>query len=537
MTADYLSILGGIGMFLVGMKIMTAALRDAAGSNLRAVLTRFTTTPLRGVMTGTVSTAIIQSSSATTVMTVGFVGAGLLTMPQALGVIYGANIGTTATGWLVSILGFKLKLGSLAMAGLLLAGLADLLGRGRVARIGRMVSGLCLLLIGLDLMQAGMGDVSGLITPKMLPTDTLWGLIVLVGLGVGITIVMQSSSAAVALALVMVQGGALTLTQALAIVIGMNVGTTFTAILASLGGSRPMRQTALANLLFNVVTSVVALVILITGEAGLAALLAAVGPVTAVLIFHMGFNILGTVMFLPLTGRFAAVVARLVPEHPAAPLIHLDRALLQDPDLALVAAEAATATLSRRIHTALVAALQEPPDYRPVAALHAVETGVQELSAFLADIRLPEGRADQQRTYGALMHQIDHLLRLMERCKQTARIADLLEDPLLRRPARAFAMALQECADDSADLHRAATRLERLARLVEQRTNRHRRALMLGEHAGMYQLSEVFAHTDAMRWLQRSLHHAERIAFYGHVAREALAAARPAAAADPVKEP
>ncbi len=111
--------IGGVGMFLVGMEILTNALRDAAGSNLRRMLARFTTTPLRGVLTGALGTAVIQSSSATTVLTVGFVGAGLLTMLQALGIIYGANIGTTATGWLVSLVGFKLDLDIAAMALLL----------------------------------------------------------------------------------------------------------------------------------------------------------------------------------------------------------------------------------------------------------------------------------------------------------------------------------------------------------------------------------------------------------------------------------
>ena len=131
MAGNLYFLIGGIGMFLLGMELMTAALRDTAGSRLRGVLTRFTTTPLRGVMTGAAATAVVQSSSATTVMTVGFVGAGLMTMPQALGILYGANIGTTATGWLVSLLGFKLKLGNLALLLLFPAALADLLARGR----------------------------------------------------------------------------------------------------------------------------------------------------------------------------------------------------------------------------------------------------------------------------------------------------------------------------------------------------------------------------------------------------------------------
>ena len=130
MTEQLFYVLGGIGMFLLGMKVMTEALREAAGTGLQAILTRFTTTPFTGVISGGLTTAAIQSSSATTVMTVGFVGAGLLTMPQALGVIYGANIGTTATGWLVSLLGFKLKLGTAVLPVIFVAALAAMLAHG-----------------------------------------------------------------------------------------------------------------------------------------------------------------------------------------------------------------------------------------------------------------------------------------------------------------------------------------------------------------------------------------------------------------------
>ncbi|HCS24283.1 MAG TPA: Na/Pi cotransporter family protein, partial [Rhodospirillaceae bacterium] len=152
MDPGLLSVLGGIGLFLIGMKIMTEALRDAAGPGLRHVLTRFTTTPLRGALTGLGATAVIQSSTATTVMTVGFVGAGVMTFPQALGVLYGANIGTTVTGWIVAFLGLKLKIGVLAQPVLFAAALIMVLGRGRAVRVARGVAGMAMLFLGLDLM-------------------------------------------------------------------------------------------------------------------------------------------------------------------------------------------------------------------------------------------------------------------------------------------------------------------------------------------------------------------------------------------------
>ena len=238
MMAQALPVLGGIGLFLLGMKIMTDALREAAGAGLRRLLARFTTTPLRGVASGALTTAVIQSSSATTVMTVGFVGAGLLSFPHALGVIYGANIGTTVTGWIVSLVGFKLRLGTVAMGLLFMASLALLLTEGRMARLGRIAAGFSLLFIGLDMMQDSMSGAGGWLHPDRMPSDGIGGLLIMAFVGLAMTVVMQSSSAAVAVVLVLLDSGALTLMHAAAAVIGMNLGTTFTALLAVLGGSR-----------------------------------------------------------------------------------------------------------------------------------------------------------------------------------------------------------------------------------------------------------------------------------------------------------
>lgn len=525
MTEQLFLVLGGIGMFLMGMKAMTEALREAAGTQLQQILTRFTTTPFRGVMSGAATTAVIQSSSATTVMTVGFVGAGLLTMTQALGVIYGANIGTTATGWLVSLLGFKLKLGTLSMLLLFPASLLDLLGRGGWARAGRMVAGLCLLLIGLDLMQQGMQDVTTILRPEMLPPNTVLGLLALAVIGAALTVLMQSSSAAMALALVMLESGAITLTQAIAIVAGMNIGTTCTALLASLGGSRPMRQTAVANLMFNVATSLMVVPVLLFGIDALQLVAERTSTMTALLVFHTGFNLVGAALFLPLTPQFAQLINRLLPDRPKDALITLDRAFLADPEMSLISVHAALETVTMRTYAAMAAALQLPADYRGVSALEPCRTALKEIEGFLADIRLTPDHAAQEAEYSVLLHQTDHLLRLLERLSQTGRIAVLGDDPLLRRPA-VIAGAILTRLLSRQGVAKERRRLLRLERLVGARKARHRRGLLLGEHAGLYDLGEVFSHTDAMRWLNRSLHHLERLEHYRGLSHAALPATR-----------
>ncbi|GHG85246.1 Na/Pi cotransporter family protein [Pseudodonghicola xiamenensis] len=523
MTANYFYLLGGIGMFLMGMDAMTRALKDMAGSNLRAILAQFTTTPLRGVVTGATATALVQSSSATTVMTVGFVGAGLISLPQAMGILFGANIGTTTNGWLVSLLGMKLQLGAMAMLALLPAALLALIGRGRVARAGQVVAGLCLLLSGLELMQTGMADVSGLLRPDLLPQHGALAMLVLTLAGLVMTAVLQSSGAMVALALVLLQGGAVGVEQGAALVLGMNIGTTFTALLASVGGSRVMRQTAVANLGFNVITTLLTFPLLLIFAPGLSDLAATIGPLNTLLCFHTGFNLMGTVLFLPMTARFTALIERLVPEREEDRLrLGLDRALLSDARAAMTVARGGAQIIADRLFAALAAAMRETPDYRLIAALApALPAALDRLEQYLAAIRPPEGLDREEEVYSALLHEADHLRRLTERAGQTAYIQTLFEDRSLRRPAVLMG-ALLGCAAAASPAEMEADRLARLEALIAHRVGRHRRGLLLGEHAGLYSLTEVFAHTDAMRWLQRSVHHAARIGHYDRVARQGL---------------
>ncbi|MBW2629925.1 MAG: Na/Pi symporter, partial [Deltaproteobacteria bacterium] len=215
--------LGGLGLFLLGMVVLTEGLRALAGRALRRMLSRFTRSPLSGAMTGAVTTAVVQSSSATTVATVGFVGAGLLTFPQALGIVLGANVGTTVTGWLVALLGFKLELGTAALPIVLVGVLIRLLTGGRASSAGFAMAGFGLIFVGISLLQEGMGGFVGIITPDSFPGDTWSGRLLLVVLGIAFTLVTQSSSAGVAMALTAVNASAMTVQQAAAAVIGMDI--------------------------------------------------------------------------------------------------------------------------------------------------------------------------------------------------------------------------------------------------------------------------------------------------------------------------
>lgn len=517
MSQNVFLILGGIGLFLFGMKTMTDELRAAAGGRLRRFLTRFTRTPISGVATGAAVTALIQSSSATTVMTVGFVGAGLIAFPHAIGVILGANIGTTFTGWMITILGFKLHLGTVALPALFVAALTMLLAHGQLSRIARVIAGLCLIFIGLDLMQQAASGFDMVLTPDRLPSGGAGAQLLLIGIGLALTLVMQSSSAVMALTLVFLGSGSVHFDQAAALVIGANIGTTITALLASIGGSRTMRQTAVANLLFNVATALVAFIILVLSGGRLSAMAASLGDLTSLALFHTAFNVIGTALFLPVIRQFTALVAWLIPDADAGLTSGLDDALLSDEGAAMDAAQACISRICGRLFGALGKALQPQSDLRALSTLEPVlDPALEELEEFIARITIPEAKARERERYAALLHQIDHVRRALNRATHKAMIPVVLNDTELRRPALFLGELLRRMAQ-AGDPGLFADRLARLEVLVAHRAARHRRASLLQEHVGLISVNEMFQRTDAMRWLTRILHHFARIAHYYQV--------------------
>lgn len=514
MTGEILNLLGGIGLFLFGMQTMTAALGRLASRRLRTWLATFTRTPLTAVLTGATTTAAIQSSSATVMTAIGFVGAGLMSFPQAIGVVFGANIGTTVTGWMVAILGLKLKLGMLALPLLFGSSLLAALGRGLAAQVGLTLSGFALVFVGLDMMQATMGAVAPYLA-ALPATGSLGGLALLVLIGAVVTGIVQSSSASVAATLVLLSGGAIELMQAAALVIGMDIGTTFKSLLATLGGARDVRRTAWAHVGYNLSTGLVAFLLLPLVPL-LGAALGGDAP-TALVAFHTGFNLIGVALLLPVIRPFAHLIERLVPGEAGPLPERLDRRLLSDSDAALDAAQATATAIARVLFAALSARLAGVGRRPDTAELR---LALEDLEDFAQGIALPAGRDGPNARYAALLHLIDHLDRLLHRAGQDARFPPLRTERALRRPARAFAAAMRMASTSPFDAGLAA-RLARLHRLTTGRSEQIRRSVLLREHTGLVELERVFALTDALRWLDRSSHHAERIVHYGVAAAEA----------------
>ena len=250
------TLLGALGMFLYGMNLMSGGLQKAAGSKMRGFLTAMTSNPFKGVMTGVGITSVIQSSSATTVMTVGFVNAGLLTLTQAVGVIMGANIGTTVTAWMVSLLGFKADISLFAVPLMAVGFILSLSKSDKRRHISELIIGFSLLFLGLSLMKESVPDLRE--TPEVLAFIQNWtsygfgSVLIFLVFGTVLTLVLQSSSATMALTLIMVNMGWIPFEMGAAMVLGENIGTTITANIAAAVGNANARRAAMAHTLFNV---------------------------------------------------------------------------------------------------------------------------------------------------------------------------------------------------------------------------------------------------------------------------------------------
>lgn len=264
MVLQLFTLLGALGMFLYGMNLMSSGLQKAAGDRLRNLLSAITANPFRGVLTGLGITSVIQSSSATTVMVVSFVNAGLLTLVQGISVIMGANIGTTVTAWLVSWLGFKADISILAIPLMALGFILSISKKDSRRNISELIVGFSLLFLGLSLMKNSVPDLRQ--TPEVLSFIQGWqgygfgSTLIFLALGVILTLVLQSSSATMALTLIMLNMGWIHFDMACAMVLGENIGTTITANIAAAVGNTSAKRAALAHTVFNVFGVVWALI-------------------------------------------------------------------------------------------------------------------------------------------------------------------------------------------------------------------------------------------------------------------------------------
>ncbi|MDR0586571.1 MAG: Na/Pi cotransporter family protein [Treponema sp.] len=317
----FFSIVGSLGLFLYGMKIMGDGIQQAAGQRMQKALSYMTGNRVLAVVTGLGVTAVIQSSSATTVMVVSFVNAGLLTLKQAIGVIMGANIGTTVTAWIVSLVGFSLQIGVLALPAVGVGFLLSVI-KWRHRELGNAILGFGLLFMGLDLLTKSMPSLSADTLSFIGRFSNMGFASILLGSAVGmiVTLVIHSSSAGTAIFLTMAFQGLIGYEMAASMILGANIGTTVDAALAGIGAKPAARRAALVHILFNIIGNVWALILfhplLRLVELVTPGIPEGAGITNHLAMFHTIFNMANTVLFLPFVNQFAAFVQKIIKDQP-----------------------------------------------------------------------------------------------------------------------------------------------------------------------------------------------------------------------------
>lgn len=559
-----ISVLGGVGLFLLGMVIMTDGLKALAGSSLRTVLSKATETPLRGVIWGSIVTLIVQSSSATTMTTIGLVSAGLLSFPAGLGLVFGANVGTTGTGWLVALIGVRISLTAAALPMIFLGAITKLLGSGRIAGAGASLAGFGLVLYGLTTLQQGMGGLAATLHPSDLPVvlagpGTAWwvaalGVFALVALGLAMTAVMQSSTAAVAMTLSAYHAGAVGLDQACALIIGQNIGTATSSGMAAIGASVTAKRLAVAYVMFKLIAAAIALVLFPTSVHLMSRLARLVDGATALAAYHTAFNVIGVAVLLPVVGWFTRLVERILPERGSTLTRLLDRATLGTP---VATVEAVRRTIARVLETicasaeASVEAARADRRFASVmsaASKSDVDDALKQAQAFMAALSGPPESDDERDRITSALHALDHVYALAESAGREVELAAVHDGPGEVQSARLFVEAMRNArviadaaaaplADQrpppvviarlphSADLsprewtgppatpsELALGRLKECASTLDDQERTHRRGTLSAVGAGTLTVDQAIARADVVRHLAAVTHHAWRCA-------------------------
>jgi phosphate:Na+ symporter len=528
------AIVGGIGFFLLGMAVMTDGLKALAGSALRTVLAKAAATSLSGTFWGAVVTLLVQSSSATTMTTIGLVSAGLLSFPQGLSLVFGANIGTTGTGWLVALLGVRISLTAYALPIVFAGALLKLIGKGRWAASGAAVAGFALILVGLTTLQQGMGGLAEQLNPADLPAvlgepGVPWwsgalGVLALVATGIAMTTVMQSSTAAITVTISALFAGAIGLDQALALVIGQNIGTSTSSAMAAIGASNTAKRLAVAYIAFKLIAAAIALVLFPAVLRLMVRASDTADPVTLVAAYHTAYNVVGVAVLLPLIGPFTRVIERIVPDRGSAFAGYLDPAALgASPTVAI---EAARRTVAHVLE-ALCASTSSPDDG---AVVRQASEALHQVQSFLSKVTEPLPSEDERRWFISTLHALDHVRRLAESIGESTKVDASLDSPDERRAVNLYTDAMRTAAE-SATLsehvtaqHAVATApdggkpveiIERLARCSEELVGlrlKHRRKTLDSVASGKLTASDAIANVEAMRLLDQRAHHAWRAA-------------------------
>ena len=518
---------GGVGLFLLGMRLMTDGLKVAAGNALREILARGTATTGRGILSGIVITALVQSSTAVIISTIGFVNAGLMTLFQSVGVIIGSNVGTTATSWLVAVVGFNINIQELAMPAIAV-GMALRVTGGRTRRgaLGEALTGFGIFFLGIDVLKTTFDGVEQHFDLAHYAGGGLGGLLMFTLVGMVMTVLMNSSSAALAVTLTAAGTGVIDLESAAAMVIGANVGTTSTALFAVIGATSNAKRAAMAMTWFSVLTGVVAFLmmpLLLAAGAGVAgALRLDVNPATVLALFHTATKLTGTAIVWPMTPWLVRRLERMfvTAEEDQGKPRHLDKNVAGTPALALEALNRELVRIGAIARRAAAGALSaEGPaggwlerDKRAIERLVIAVGDFTTTATRSADLPEPMGRsfADAVRVTQYYSDMVERALELAG--KQPAGLQDEELAAAVNRFKR-DAIALIEQADAELDGFRSK-RLRSAHEALEESYQEIKRRLLYAGAAGYLPVRHMVGRLDEISVIHRMLDQAVKAALY-----------------------
>lgn len=521
-----LSLLGGLGLFLFGMKLMGEGLELVAGSRLKALLEKITSNPFLGVLVGVLVTGAIQSSSATTVMVVGFLNAGLLKLEQAVYIIMGANIGTTVTSFLI---GLKISV---------LAPVAVFIGIVMIMAFKKkLIQHIGMVIIGFGILFTGMETMSGAMSPlKDMPefvalmgkfSNPLLGILA----GAILTAVIQSSSASVGILQALAASGAVGLGSVIYILFGQNIGTCVTALLSSVGTTKNARRAAVVHLMFNIIGTIVCLTLFVLADALFSpAILGESASYLGIAICHTVFNVICTTLMLPAAGLLEKLVCRIVPDgkQPEA-VCELDERLLTTPSIALERCRVVTNEMADVAAATLRSAAASLQNYTPELA-QAVREGESKTDHYedilgtylvkLSTLKISENDSSEAAMLLKALSDFerigDHALNILEsaeelKSKNLALSAAARHElnVLLRAVEEIVDMTFQAFRDD--DLEKAY-RVEPLEQVIDDLKEKMRIHHILRMQQGSCSIESGFVWSDLLTALERVGDHCSNIA-------------------------
>ncbi|MEJ5361200.1 MAG: Na/Pi cotransporter family protein [Spirochaetota bacterium] len=446
-----ITIFGGLGLFLFGMKIMSESLQLAAGERLKGILWKVSNNRVKGVFTGLFITSIIQSSSATTVMLVSFVSAGLLTLHQAIGIIFGANIGTTVTGWLVALIGFKVKITAVALPCIGIGFFIRFVSNEKVRYYGEVLLGFGVLFFGLDIMSNAVKDLRN--SEAILNMMTRFSAVdipstlIVIAIGTLITTIVQSSSATVAMTMTLAVNGLIDFPTACAFILGENIGTTITANIAAIGASTEAKQAARAHFLFNALGVLWIMLIfhkffvpfvdwIIPGNP-YSDILAVRSKVIAdhMAAFHTCFNVINTIVFLPFTNILARFSITLAPkaegEKDEFHLKYITTALVSTPTININQARLEIKRMGGivlEMFDMVMDVFHHPKEklgtqVEQILKLESLTDHLEkEISSFLVNILQNNISYEQSEEVSSLLHTVNELERMGDNCESLLKL-------------------------------------------------------------------------------------------------------------------